>query len=92
MGGIQPEKVLQPHTDRVDDAVVYLKGHENGALDSLINLRALRRKIDLRLMPYMLCCYVLQFLDKVMLNVSLNFSSAVCTLLLMQGCGCSMQL
>ncbi|QQK44271.1 Sucrose/H+ symporter, plant [Penicillium digitatum] len=68
MGGIQPEKVLQPHTDRVDDAVVYLKGHENGALDSLINLRALRRKIDLRLMPYMLCCYVLQFLDKVMLN------------------------
>ncbi|KAJ5492424.1 hypothetical protein LT330_004780 [Penicillium expansum] len=68
MGEIQSEVVPQPHANRVDDAVVYLKGHENEALDSQVDLRALRRKIDLRLMPYMFCCYVLQFLDKVMLN------------------------
>ncbi|CAI7618711.1 hypothetical protein PCG10_002805 [Penicillium crustosum] len=68
MGEIQPEVVPQPPADQVDDAVVYLKGHENEALDSQVDLSALRRKIDRRLMPYMFCCYVLQFLDKVMLN------------------------
>ncbi|KAI2732353.1 hypothetical protein CBS147332_1492 [Penicillium roqueforti] len=68
MGEIQPEVVAHPSADEIDDAVVYLKGHEKEALDSPVNLRALRRKIDRRLIPYMLCCYVLQFLDKVMLN------------------------
>ncbi|CAG8904115.1 unnamed protein product [Penicillium egyptiacum] len=68
MGEIQPEVVPQPSPGQVDDAVVYLKGHANGAVDSQVDLRALRRKIDLRLMPYMFCCYILQFLDKVMLN------------------------
>ncbi|KAJ6184430.1 hypothetical protein N7519_005731 [Penicillium mononematosum] len=68
MGEIQPEVVPQPPQGQVDDAVVYLKGHENGAVDSQIDLRALRRKVDRRLMPYMFCCYILQFLDKVMLN------------------------
>lgn len=50
-----------------DDAVVYLEGHNAHAN---VDLAALRRKIDRRLLPYMFCCYVLQFLDKVMLNVS----------------------
>lgn len=50
-----------------DDAVVYLEGHHANAN---VDLAALRRKIDRRLLPYMFCCYVLQFLDKVMLNVS----------------------
>ncbi|KAJ5212720.1 uncharacterized protein N7498_004366 [Penicillium cinerascens] len=49
-----------------DDAVVYLEGH--GDEVGNVDLKALRRKIDRRLMPYMFCCYVLQFLDKVMLN------------------------
>lgn len=77
MGEIQPEVVPQPPGDKVDDAVIYLKSHANGALDSQVDLRALRRKIDRRLMPYMFCCYILQFLDKVMLNVSLPIDSAV---------------
>ncbi|KAJ5952343.1 uncharacterized protein N7479_010756 [Penicillium vulpinum] len=68
MGGTQPEVVAHPVADQVDDAVIYLKGHANVAPDSQVNLRALRRKIDRRLMPCMFCCYVLQFLDKVMLN------------------------
>lgn len=50
-----------------DDAVVYLEGHH---VQANVDLNALRRKIDRRLLPYMFCCYVLQFLDKVMLNVS----------------------
>lgn len=85
MGEIQTEVVPQPPAGQVDDAVAYLKDHQNGALDSPVDLSALRRKIDRRLMPYMFCCYVLQFLDKVMLNVSLNFNSAVWAILLMQG-------
>ncbi|KAJ5162502.1 hypothetical protein N7492_007894 [Penicillium capsulatum] len=59
-----PQSVPQPLADR-DDAVVFLQGHESS---TQVDLRALRRKIDRRLMPYMFCCYVLQFLDKVMLN------------------------
>jgi hypothetical protein len=53
----------------LDDAVVYLEGHAGGTDSPQVDLRALRWKIDRRLMPYMFCCYVLQFLDKVMLNV-----------------------
>ena len=33
-------------------------------------LRALRRKIDWHIVPIMFCCYTMQFLDKVILNVS----------------------
>ncbi|KAJ5312346.1 hypothetical protein PENANT_c011G00027 [Penicillium antarcticum] len=68
MGEKQPEAAPQiVGANRLDDAVVYLEGHA-GAVDSQVDLQALRRKIDRRLMPYMFCCYVLQFLDKVMLN------------------------
>lgn len=65
MGEKQP---AVPQVVAQDDAVVYLEGH--GDEIGNVDLKALRRKIDRRLMPYMFCCYVLQFLDKVMLNVS----------------------
>lgn len=69
MGEKQPDVVPQTvGADRLDDAVVYLAAHAND--NASVDLVALRRKIDRRLMPYMFCCYVLQFLDKVMLNVS----------------------
>lgn len=61
------EKQATVETVDRDDAVVYLEGHH---VDANVDLTALRRKIDRRLLPYMFCCYVLQFLDKVMLNVS----------------------
>ncbi|KAJ5689814.1 hypothetical protein N7462_004206 [Penicillium macrosclerotiorum] len=66
MGEKQPE--AEPHAvvDRHDEAAVYLEGHGDMCPD--VDLVALRHKIDRRLMPYMFCCYVLQFLDKVMLN------------------------
>lgn len=69
MGEKQAEAA--PHmasADRHDQAVVYLEGHSD--VHPNVDLVALRRKIDRRLLPYMFCCYVLQFLDKVMLNVS----------------------
>lgn len=62
-----PRSVPQPLADQNDEAVVYLRDHDE-SVDN-VDLRALRRKIDRHLMPYMFCCYVLQFLDKVMLNV-----------------------
>lgn len=70
MGEKQHEAVPRmASADRHDEAVVYLEGH--GDVHPNVDLVALRRKIDRRLLPYMFCCYVLQFLDKVMLNVSI---------------------
>ncbi|KAJ5909205.1 hypothetical protein N7495_001887 [Penicillium taxi] len=51
---------------RRDDAAMYLDGHEHEISD--LNLAGIRRKIDRQLLPCMFCIYVLQFLDKVMLN------------------------
>ncbi|KAJ6078797.1 hypothetical protein N7467_008550 [Penicillium canescens] len=69
MGEKQPEAAPQiVGANGLDDAVVYLEGHAGGTDSPQVDLRALRWKIDCRLMPYMFCCYVLQFLDKVMLN------------------------
>lgn len=62
----QSNQVLKA-ANRRDDAVDYLETHTECVGVDLI---ALRRKIDRRVLPYMFCCYVLQFLDKVMLNVS----------------------
>ncbi|KAE8377124.1 MFS general substrate transporter [Aspergillus bertholletiae] len=56
--------------NRVDDAVEYLEGHAGIITTAIqdVDLSALRRKIDYHIIPFMFCCYVLQFLDKVMLN------------------------
>lgn len=55
----------------VDDAWAYLnrQGHDSTEAGS-VNIRALRRKIDWRIVPLMFGCYTMQFLDKVILNVS----------------------
>ncbi|EAW08963.1 putative MFS transporter [Aspergillus clavatus NRRL 1] len=51
-----------------DDALEYLHEHANVQDEQTVDLLALRRKIDYRIIPFMFCCYILQFLDKVMLN------------------------
>ena len=38
--------------------------------DLPVDLKALRRRIDRKIVPIMFCCYTLQFVDKVLLNVS----------------------
>lgn len=40
------------------------------ANSSAVDLSAVRRKIDWRIVPIMFCCYTMQFVDKVLLNVS----------------------
>lgn len=74
MGETRLEGEQSVSVDQADAAVVYLKKHAVGAPHSEVDLRALRRKIDQHLMPCMFCCYILQFLDKVMLNVSVTLS------------------
>lgn len=54
----------------LDRAFVYLARHNRNHLDDNVDLKALRRKIDWRIIPVMTACYGLQFLDKVLINVS----------------------
>ncbi|KFY31111.1 hypothetical protein V493_01396 [Pseudogymnoascus sp. VKM F-4281 (FW-2241)] len=55
----------------LDRAFVYLARHNQNHLDdNVVDLKALRRKIDWRIIPVMTACYGLQFLDKVLINYS----------------------
>lgn len=54
----------------IDKAYLFLAEHSVG--DDSIDLKALRRKIDWRIVPIMFLCYVMQFVDKVMINVRLR--------------------
>lgn len=56
----------------LDTAWKYLNSHREDADagSEPINLVALRRRIDFRIVPLMFLCYTLQFIDKVILNVS----------------------
>ena len=51
----------------LDLAYVYLTEHRNEAHS--VDLNALRRKIDLWIVPMAFLCYTLQFIDKVLINV-----------------------
>jgi len=53
----------------VDDAWAYLDNHRDASHED-IDLVALRRKIDKRILPLLLIAYTLQFLDKVVYNVN----------------------
>lgn len=59
-----PEKDL-------DQAYKYLETKDLQAAQPAdeINVNALRRKIDWRIVPIMFACYTMQFIDKVLLNV-----------------------
>lgn len=56
----------------VDQAWKFLNSNRDAADEdtSSIDMKALRRKIDLRVVPLLFLCYTMQFLDKVILNVS----------------------
>lgn len=67
-----------PQTDAKDDdaksldkAYIYLTQQNHGdADDGTVDINALRRKIDWRIVPIMFLCYTMQFIDKVNVNVS----------------------
>lgn len=52
----------------LDKAYLYLN-HQSEAAET-VDLKALRRKIDWWIVPIMFACYTLQFIDKVVINVS----------------------
>lgn len=55
----------------VDAAWTFLDRHRDVAAGDIpVDIDALRRKIDWRIVPLMFCCYTMQFLDKVILNYS----------------------
>ena len=57
----------------IDDAWSYLNTQHRDSHDAdSISIKALRRRIDWRIVPLMFGCYTMQFLDKVILNVSYN--------------------
>lgn len=55
----------------LDKAYVFLAQHNVNGDDS-VDLKALRRKVDWRIVPIMFLCYTMQFVDKVNINVSLS--------------------
>lgn len=74
------DDVRKPHDRTTDDALSFLERHkdENSArlgFDKAYMAR-MRRRIDLRVIPFMFFCYLMNFLDKVLLNVSANFRSS----------------
>lgn len=54
----------------VDAAWKFLNEHRDAEGIDAVNLTALRHKIDWHIVPLMFLCYTMQFLDKVILNVS----------------------
>lgn len=54
--------------DRVHQFILNSSAFDHEA--SPIDLRAVRQKIDWRIVPIMFLCYTMQFIDKVLLNVS----------------------
>ena len=65
-----------PQGKDLDKAYWYVQEHDT-AQWSALELKALRRKIDWWIVPLMFCCYTMQFIDKVLLNVcstSINLS------------------
>jgi hypothetical protein len=65
-----PTRVDEKAGKDLDKAYLFLTEHSNG--DDSVDLKALRRKIDWRIVPLMFLCYTMQFVDKVMINVCLT--------------------
>lgn len=57
----------------LDEAFRYLHDHA-GSETQAVDLHALRRKIDWRIVPIMFAAYTLQFIDKVVINVGTTSS------------------
>lgn len=69
----QPEVAAQQHpSEKQDEALRYLENHNgiSAAEVDAVDLKALRTKIDWHIVPLMFLCYFLQFIDKVIINVS----------------------
>lgn len=80
--GVQSPRMLQsPSTKEqvrpetgpdLDEAYFFLE-NIRGQHDDALDLKDIRRKVDWRIVSVMFLCYIMQFLDKVSLNVSMHF-------------------
>ena len=61
------ETRLDPRS--MDAAWKYLDTHHSTAHGELADLKALRRRVDWRIVPLTFLCYTMQFIDKVLINV-----------------------
>jgi hypothetical protein len=72
--GAASEYLAQADAEKrnVDAAWKFLNEH-NGAnvTTENVDIGKIRRKVDWRIVPLMFACYLMQFLDKVILNVSI---------------------
>lgn len=69
----QPQVTLSPAklSGNVDAAWKFLdQNREAAGASEEVDIDKMRRKIDWHIVPLMFCCYTMQFLDKVILNVS----------------------
>ncbi|GAB7347681.1 hypothetical protein MBLNU459_g5248t1 [Dothideomycetes sp. NU459] len=67
----QPEHNLFPKSsvEDTDKAFKFLEQNLDSSDEaSRVDLKSLRRRIDYRIMPIMLACYIMTFIDKVMIN------------------------
>lgn len=63
------DKFHAQHGNHLDQAYWYVQDSQNVVEATPRELRSLRRKIDFWIVPIMFCCYTMQFIDKVSLNV-----------------------
>ncbi|KAL8994334.1 MAG: hypothetical protein Q9169_005661 [Polycauliona sp. 2 TL-2023] len=56
------------HDEKTDEAYWYVQESNNAVEATPAELRRLRRKVDLWIVPIMFLCYTMQFIDKVSLN------------------------
>jgi len=68
-----PAGQMTPAPNKLDTAWKFLDEHRHLDLD--VDFKALRRKTDWHIVPLMFCCYTMQFLDKVVLNVRPQLST-----------------
>lgn len=66
--GVGDRNHVPDHHD-LDQAYWYVHESNNAVEPTPRELRVLRRKIDWWIVPIMFCCYTMQFIDKVLLNV-----------------------
>lgn len=72
--GVGDKNYVPPRGD-LDQAYWYVHESNDAADATPEELRTLRRKIDFWIVPIMFCCYTMQFIDKVSLNVSITLNS-----------------
>ena len=59
---------VNPHS--VDTAWKYLDNHHSTTHGEDSDLKVLRRRVDWRIVPLAFLCYTMQFIDKVLINVT----------------------